>query len=208
MATKIIANPKATGEKEERITPKDVEDIKIQLDTLRSLLASRISATSQVQVNPVKDLDSVLRSLPAGKRIVTLAERHIGERVVFGARAVMTDKNWKGPWDSSEFVGWVIYQATGLLVGCRPDDPAHTDCYSGLWAEPGPHTQKISVEEAANDVGSILVRLPTDAKGIGHLAISVGDGTTIEALNSTTGVVQSTAHGRRWNFGVRILAAS
>lgn len=115
MATKIIANPKATGEKEERITPKDVEDIKIQLDTLRSLLASRISATSQVQVNPVKDLDSVLRSLPAGKRIVTLAERHIGERVVFGARAVMTDKNWKGPWDSSEFVGWVIYQATGLI---------------------------------------------------------------------------------------------
>lgn len=129
-------------------------------------------------------------------QIIAAARSRIGQRYVLGARAVYSQSSYAGPWDCAELVTWACYQATGILYGVTPSG----DAYSGAWAaEP---RERISAQVAAATPGAVLIRRPGAAGQIGHVAISLGRGATVEAHSTRHGVIESTAIGRRWDSGL------
>jgi hypothetical protein len=137
---------------------------------------------------------------------VKLANRHIGEAYILGALAPKNNAKWKGPWDCAEFVSWLAFQTTGLVLGCtnNNDDPAKADAFSGAWARDAATAQRpISMGQAKATPGAVLVRKPA-LGGIGHVSISQGDGTTIEAHSAKKGVCNQEVDGRRWDLAMLI----
>jgi cell wall-associated NlpC family hydrolase len=137
--------------------------------------------------------------------LMRIARRHIGEEYVLGALAPKGNPDWHGPWDCAEFASWCVYQATGRLFGCRPrdGDPDRVDAYTGYWGEDAVKLGTvISVGQAAATPGAFLLRLPGSA--IGHVAISAGDGGTVEAHSRVKGVIAGLVDGRRWDIGVLV----
>ncbi|WP_439588309.1 peptidoglycan-binding protein [Hydrogenophaga sp.] len=133
--------------------------------------------------------------------LLKLAHRHLNEAYVLGAFAPKDNPNWKGPWDCAEFVSWVMFQTTGLLLGCtnNSDNPSRADAYSGAWARDAAAANRpVSIGQAKSTPGAVLVRKPAP-KAIGHVAISRGDGTTIEAHSARLGVTNQSIDGRRWD---------
>ncbi|QRO01088.1 peptidoglycan-binding protein [Archangium violaceum] len=106
-----------------------------------------------------------------------------GDRYVFGAETNLNDPNPKA-FDCSELVQWAAHQ-----VGVSIPDGTMNQL---------PHIQRagkaISVDEALRTKGALLFRP-------GHVAISLGDGRTIEAKGSKYGVGIFSAHGRGWTAG-------
>ena len=99
-----------------------------------------------------------------------------GNRYVFGAEANPNDPKPRAL-DCSELVEWAAARA-----GVRfPDGSANQIAAA----------RPLSVEQALNTPGALLYRP-------GHIAISLGDGRTIEARNSRAGVGIFNAHGRGW----------
>lgn len=142
--------------------------------------------------------------MPDGRDVVKLASKHVGERYVFGSLVPMSNAAWKGPWDCAEFASWCLFQVTGDLFGCRPrgGKPDSVDAYTGYWgddARKGKST--IPIGTAAATPGAFLLRLPQPG-ATGHIVISVGDGSTVEAMDSKHGVVRSALGHRRWDFGI------
>lgn len=148
---------------------------------------------------------SVDRPHATGDDVVGVALAHIGERYVLGARAPMASATWKGPWDCAELASWCVYRASGILYGVRPtDDPVMADAYTGYWAEQAERdAATVRVEHAVRIVGACLLRKPR-AGPIGHIAISTGDGKTIEAHSAKHGVSRHSASNRRWDYGVLV----
>lgn len=140
-----------------------------------------------------------------GADLLTLGRQHIGERYVLGARAPMGNPNWKGPWDCAEFVSWCLYQTSGILFGTEPrDDPMRADAYTGYWAQQARAVGcVVPVPVAVATVGAILLRYPQPG-AVGHIVYSDGEGGTMEAHSSKTGVVAGTVHGRRWDTGILV----
>lgn len=140
-----------------------------------------------------------------GNDILELALKHVGEAYLLGARAPMSDANWKGPWDCAEFVSWCVYQRSGILFGTEPrHDPLRADAYTGYWAQQAKSAgATVQVADALVTAGALLLRYPLPG-AIGHIAFSDGEGGTIEAHSKKTGVIQGTAGGRRWDTGVMI----
>jgi N-acetylmuramoyl-L-alanine amidase len=144
-----------------------------------------------------------------GDEIVKMADTHIKENYVLGARAKFLDPNFRGPWDCAEFVSWVIFQASGEkeLLGCVPRDPARADAYTGYWVDDAKkYGLIVSISEALRTPGFALLRSPVGHPH-GHIAISVGDGkTTVEAYDTAHGVINGPADPstRGWEYGVRI----
>ncbi len=140
-----------------------------------------------------------------GDDLLALAEQHIGEKYVLGARAPMTDAGWKGPWDCAEFVSWCLYQRAGILFGTEPrHDPLHADAYTGYWARQARAADAtVPLADALVTAGAILLRYPLPG-AVGHIAFSDGLGGTIEAHSAKSGVIRGTAGGRRWDVGVMI----
>lgn len=140
-----------------------------------------------------------------GKDIVAFANQHIGEQYILGARAPLANKHWKGPWDCAEFVSWCAYQAYDIIYAVRPPNPSTGESYSGWWYD---DAKKVGVEiskaKALATVGAILVRKPNfNGVKIGHVAISLGNGSTIEAKDAANGVrVVANAKDRLWTLGV------
>jgi N-acetylmuramoyl-L-alanine amidase len=99
-----------------------------------------------------------------------------------------------------------VFQVSKRLYGCANNegDPAGADAYSGFWARDADQIgRKISVDEAHRTPGAVVIRLAR--KGvIGHAVISLGDGRTVEAHSTKTGVIVSRLDGRRWDFGVLV----
>lgn len=149
----------------------------------------------------MKPLDSTIN----GDRILFLAQQHLGEKYVLGARAPMANANWRGPWDCAEFVSWCVYQATGVLFGVEPrHDPVHADAFTGFWADQARiEDALITVEEAAGIAGAAVLRIPQSGK-IGHIVLSDGKGGTLEAHSSAKGVCKHTLSRRRWDFGILV----
>jgi N-acetylmuramoyl-L-alanine amidase len=142
--------------------------------------------------------------MPNGSEVVKLASKHIGERYVFGTLVPMSNAAWKGPWDCAEFASWCLFQVTGELFGCRPrgGNPDSVDAYTGFWGEDaatGQSTMPVGV--AAATPGAFLLRLPRPG-ATGHIVISVGDGSTVEAMDRKHGVVRSVLANRRWDIGI------
>jgi peptidoglycan hydrolase-like protein with peptidoglycan-binding domain len=145
-----------------------------------------------------------------GEIVLPVAEAHQNEPYVLGARVPMNNASYHGPWDCAEFVSWCIYQTYGMLLGTRPTNPSTGDAYTGYWVEDVLAARaNIDVGQAIRTKGAILLRRPrTRASGehaIGHIAISRGDGSTIEARGRKYGVViVPDAEGRVWDYGALI----
>jgi cell wall-associated NlpC family hydrolase len=113
-----------------------------------------------------------------------LAQR--GDRYVFGAEVKLNDKN-PDTFDCSELVQWAAHQA-GVTV------PDGTMNQVPFFRQKG---TQISVDQALRTRGALLFRP-------GHVAISLGDGRTIEAKGRNYGVNVFSAHGRGWTSGALI----
>ncbi|OHV25726.1 glycoside hydrolase [Parafrankia soli] len=99
-----------------------------------------------------------------------------GDRYVYGAEAQLNDAD-PDAFDCSELTQWAAAQA-GVEI---PDGAANQ--YEALRTE----GQEVSVDEALRTPGALLFH--ADASGyVSHVAISLGDGRTIEARNSRLGV--------------------
>lgn len=139
-----------------------------------------------------------------GRDILDKAEQHIGERYSLGARAVFSNPDHRGPWDCAEFTSWCAYQTYGIVFGAYGSDPDTADAYSGKWTDDA--TRKgvlISVEDGLGTAGSFLLRKPNyHGISIGHVAISRGDGSTVEARSAAHGVnIFGSAASRPWSGG-------
>jgi peptidoglycan hydrolase-like protein with peptidoglycan-binding domain len=113
-----------------------------------------------------------------------LAQR--GDRYVFGHEVNLNDRN-PDTFDCSELVQWAAHQA-GVTV---PDGTMNQVPY---FRQQG---TQISVDQALRTRGALLFRP-------GHVAISLGDGRTIEAKGSAYGVNIFSAQGRGWTSGALI----
>ncbi len=107
-----------------------------------------------------------------------------GDRYVFGAETRLNDPN-PNTFDCSELVQWAAHQA-GVTV---PDGSANQ------LAHVRKHGSEISVAQALKTPGALLFRP-------GHVAISLGDGRTIEARGRKHGVGVFNANGRFTHAGL------
>lgn len=141
-----------------------------------------------------------------GENIIDIARPHLNEKYVFGARAQLTNPNYKGPWDCAEFATWCAYQAYDLVFGASNKNPRKANPYSGQWYIDGKNENAlIAAEEALQTPGAIVGRRPNTMDiEVGHVAISLGGGKTIEARGRRYGVVTVDSMNRPWNFGVLI----
>lgn len=113
-----------------------------------------------------------------------LAQR--GGRYVFDAETNLNDSN-PSKFDCSELVQWAAHQA-GVSV---PDGTMNQVPY---FKQKG---TTISAAEALRTRGALLYRP-------GNVAISLGDGRTIEARGSAYGVNIFSSNGRGWTSGALI----
>lgn len=125
-------------------------------------------------------------------KFVALALQQAGKKYVFGAEASPTDANPRA-FDCSELVEWACARAG---INPRMPDGSATQL---AWCRSKGTT--ISVAAAINTKGALLF-MP------GHVAISLGGGKTIEAMNPSNGVRQGNANGRGWTAGARVPGAS
>lgn len=112
-----------------------------------------------------------------------------GDRYVYGAEVSLSDPN-PSVFDCSELVQWAAAQVGGYM----PDGSSNQAAYTA-----SKHTD-LPVETAIRTRGALLF-------ASGHVAISLGDGRTIEALNSSYGVRVMNARGRQtvtWYKGARV----
>ena len=151
-------------------------------------------------------------AVPAGtstaEKLVALARAHcnIGEKYRLGAFVPKDKQEHHGPWDCAEFVSWCIYQIAGCLYGCENNagPAASADAYTGYWERDAKaRGRMISIDEAARTPGAILLRYPPQS-GTGHIALSDGQGHTLEAKGTQFGVVTDKVSGRRWDTGMLI----
>jgi cell wall-associated NlpC family hydrolase len=106
-----------------------------------------------------------------------------GDKYIFGAEANLNDPNPKA-FDCSELVQWAAHQV-GIFM---PDGTMNQLPYIQRAGK------TIPVDKAVNTRGALLFRP-------GHVAISLGDGRTIEAKGSKYGVGIFSAQGRGWKNG-------
>jgi hypothetical protein len=141
--------------------------------------------------------------------LLTLARSKVGQKYILGANVPKSDPTWAGPWDCAEFATWLVYQATGRLVGVEDPtaNPATAGSWTGLWAQAATRgtqgLRQISVDQAIHTPGAFLLRVPQPGV-YGHIALSDGRGGTIEAMNSQVNVTTSRSQGRSWDMGVLV----
>lgn len=140
-----------------------------------------------------------------GNALVRLALAHRGESYALGTLVPKDNPRWTGPWDCAEFCSWLVFQLTGELFGCRPRRaaPSCSDAYTGFWIDDARAAGAIvAIGAAAGTRGAFLVRQA--GARVGHIAVSQGDGTTIEAHSAARGVTVDRVAGRRWDCGVLV----
>lgn len=123
-------------------------------------------------------------------RFVALALQQAGKSYVYGATPSASDPNPRA-FDCSSLVQWAARQ-----VGI-PDPTRTTDTQEAKIRAAG---RLISVQQAINTKGALLFQP-------GHVAISLGNGKTIEAMNSSQGVRQGNAAGRGFTTGGLLVGA-
>lgn len=113
---------------------------------------------------------------------VAIALQQAGKRYVFGAEASPSDPNPRA-FDCSELVQWAAARA-----GISPAVPDGSAAQQSYCRSKG---RAINVQQGINTKGALLF-MP------GHVAISLGNGKTIEAMNPSNGVRQGNANNRGW----------
>lgn len=142
--------------------------------------------------------------MASAHELIKLANQRLGDRYALGVLVPKDNPRWTGPWDCAEFVSWVIFQSTGMLLGCTNNsaNPALADAYSGAWARDAELSpRRIGIGQAKSAPAAVLIRKP-GSNGIGHVAISQGDGSTIEAHSTKHGVSRHQVDGRRWDLAM------
>lgn len=134
-------------------------------------------------------------------QIVELALSQDGDRYIFGVEVSPSDSD-PNAFDCSELVQWVC--ARLHVIPSVPD---------GSWFQARhckDHGTLVPVAEGIETRGALLFRFVGDPfGGVGrpsqaHVAISQGDGRTIEARSPRYGVYRGSAHGRNWTHAGRI----
>jgi hypothetical protein len=141
-----------------------------------------------------------------GRRVLSIARQHVGQKYVLGVTVPKNNPNWKGPWDCAEFASWVVFQAGSCLYGCAAgsSNPATAEAYTGYWERDANAVGRaVTVEEAARTAGACVLRTAR-AGSMGHIVISDGAGGTVEAHSSKSGVIASTLAQRRWDMGILV----
>ncbi|HKE56772.1 MAG TPA: peptidoglycan-binding domain-containing protein [Pyrinomonadaceae bacterium] len=144
--------------------------------------------------------------MTTGKEMVTLAISRVGQKYE-NVLVPKNNANWHGPWDCAEFMSWLVFQSSGILYGCLDDNapPPQADAYTGAWRRDSANLGKrITVDRAAAIEGAFVLRFPPGPGMMGHVAISKGQGGTVEAKSHVAGVVEDKIDGRRWDTGVLI----
>lgn len=124
-------------------------------------------------------------------RFVSEALRQTGKSYVWGAEAAPSNPNPRA-FDCSELVQWAAARA-----GIKPTMPDGSD---NQRAHCQRHRTMISLDKARNTKGALLFRS-------GHVAISLGNGKTMEAMSPASGVKQSRFAGRGWTSAAKIPGA-
>ena len=132
------------------------------------------------------------------ERFVQEALAQAGDRYVFGKEARLDDPD-PAVFDCSELVQWAAHR-----VGVEVSDGSWLQ-YLQLQKQGG----AISVEEALHTRGALLFYFSTPPSSAGrpgkaHVAISLGDGRTIEARSPTDGVGSFAATSKRFNYAAVI----
>lgn len=122
---------------------------------------------------------------------VALCLQQAGKSYVFGAEASPSEPNPRA-FDCSELVEWAAAR-----VGITPKFPDGTDAQEAHCRNNG---TIITVAAAIGIKGALLFQQ-------GHVAVSLGDGSTIEAMNPSRGVTKGNANNRGWTVGARIPGA-
>jgi len=145
--------------------------------------------------------------MATGRDLLNLAKTRIGEKYA-NVLVPKDNPNWHGPWDCAEFASWVVFQKVGKLYGCLDNsaNPATADAYSGAWVrDASDGTLPIKDQVTANNTaGLILIRKPPLPGEMGHVAISDGEGGTVEAAGTGLGVKHGEIEGRLWHFYVEV----
>jgi len=92
------------------------------------------------------------------------------------------------------------------LYGCHNNaaNPARADAYTGYWRNDAERLGRIiTVREAAGIPGAAILRAAASGR-IGHIVISAGNGKTVEAHSTSTGVINADLNGRRWDYGILV----
>jgi hypothetical protein len=125
---------------------------------------------------------------------VCLSQR--GDRYVFGAEVSLQDPD-PDKFDCSELVQWACAR-----VGVHPPFPDGSQ-----WQQRHcmAHNTMIKVSEAKGIQGALLFRHLQGLDGAdGHVAVSLGNGSTIEAMGTAFGVTKGTVAGRKWTAAALI----
>jgi len=135
-------------------------------------------------------------------QVVILAAAQVGDRYVLGVEASPNNPD-PTMFDCSELVEWVCAR-----LGVTPPMP---DLAYRQAAHCRLHGTTIPVAEAVATAGALLFK-DLGAGGSGgqgnHVAISLGDGQTIEARGAAYGVGSFAASGRGWNYAALIPGVS
>jgi hypothetical protein len=135
--------------------------------------------------------------MATGAELVTIALPHVGEEYE-NVLVPKNNANWHGPWDCAEFASWIVFQGAGILYGCVDDhaNPALVEAYTGAWKQDALNLgRRIDVDKAAAIAGAFVLRYPPAPNKMGHIAISDGQGGTVEAKSHAEDVVQDVIDG-------------
>ncbi|PLR33067.1 hypothetical protein CYR55_17840 [Chimaeribacter californicus] len=141
--------------------------------------------------------------------MLALAKSRLGENYIHVV-VPKNNPNWHNAWDCAEFTSWLAYQMTETLYGCvnNHNHPASADAYSGAWERDAKEQVLIpsTLEEAFTTAGVFLVRKPPLSGKMGHVAMSDGQGGTVEAAGKQSGVMHGKVEGRLWHYYAKLPA--
>lgn len=130
------------------------------------------------------------------EQFLTLLLSQDGDKYVFGVEVSPSDTN-PSAFDCSELVQWACAR-----LGVVPTMP------DGSWLQ-ARHSTPITVAEGISTPGALLFKFSSNPLTGGrpnsaHVAVSQGNGRTIEARSSAYGVGQFTSVGRGWTHAALV----